>query len=48
LKRKVLHFPKTSVINKAQTRKLACQNCGKAGHVAERCYLKDKREVRVN
>jgi hypothetical protein len=28
--------------------KLVCSNCGKAGHAAAKCYLKDKRDVRVN
>ena len=28
--------------------KLVCHNCGKMGHVAARCYLKDKKEARVN
>ena len=28
--------------------KLVCHNCGKSGHVAARCYLKDKKEARVN
>jgi hypothetical protein len=28
--------------------KLVCHNCGKAGHIAAKCYLKDKKEVRVN
>jgi hypothetical protein len=28
--------------------KLVCSNCGKAGHAATKCYLKDKRHVRVN
>jgi hypothetical protein len=27
--------------------KLVCSNCGKTGHVAAKCYLRDK-EVRVN
>jgi hypothetical protein len=28
--------------------KLVCCNCAKAGHTAAKCYLKDKRDVRVN
>jgi transposase InsO family protein len=28
--------------------KLVCHNCGKAGHVAAKCYLKDKKDVRVS
>jgi len=28
--------------------KLVCSNCGKAGHTAMKCYLKDKRDIRVN
>jgi hypothetical protein len=28
--------------------KLVCSNYGKAGHVAPKCYLKDKKDVRVN
>jgi hypothetical protein len=28
--------------------KLVCHNCGKAGHIAARCHLKDKRDMRVN
>ena len=28
--------------------RLVCSNCGKAGHVAAKCYLRDKKEVRVN
>ncbi len=32
----------------AHQAKLVCHNCGKTGHVAARCYLKDKREARVN
>ena len=25
-----------------------CSNCGKTGHIAAKCYLKDKKDVRVN
>jgi len=25
-----------------------CSNCGKAGHLVAKCYLKDKKDVRVN
>jgi hypothetical protein len=32
----------------ARPGKLVCHNCGKAGHVAAKCYLKDKKDVRVN
>jgi hypothetical protein len=28
--------------------KLVCHNCGKAGNVAAKCYLKDKKDVRVS
>lgn len=28
--------------------KLVCSNCGKTGHIAAKCYLKDKRDARVN
>ena len=28
--------------------RLVCHNCGKAGHVASKCYLKDKKDVRVS
>jgi hypothetical protein len=28
--------------------KLLCSNCGKTGHTAAKCYLKDKKDVRVN
>jgi hypothetical protein len=28
--------------------RLVCHNCGKTGHVAAKCYLKDKKDVRVN
>jgi hypothetical protein len=28
--------------------RIMCNNCGKAGHIAAKCYLKDKRETRVN
>ena len=30
------------------TGKLARHNCGKTGHLATKCYLKDKRDVRVS
>jgi len=28
--------------------RLVCHNCGKAGHVAAKCYLKDKKDVRLS
>jgi len=28
--------------------KLVCSNCGKRGHIAAKCYLKDRKDVRVN
>jgi hypothetical protein len=28
--------------------RLVCSNCGKTGHVAVKCYLKDKKDARVN
>ena len=28
--------------------RVVCNNCGKTGHVAAKCYLKDKRDTRVN
>ena len=28
--------------------KLLCSNCGKTGHLATKCYLKDRKDVRVN
>jgi transposase InsO family protein len=28
--------------------KLVCHNCGKSGHIAAKCFLKDKKDVRVN
>ena len=28
--------------------RLVCHNCGKTGHVAAKCYLKDKKDVRVS
>jgi hypothetical protein len=28
--------------------RVMCNNCGKAGHIAAKCYLKEKRETRVN
>jgi len=28
--------------------RVACNNCGRAGHIAAKCYLKDKKEARVN
>jgi hypothetical protein len=32
----------------ANPRRLVCYNCGKAGHVPAKCYLKDKKDVKVN
>ena len=32
----------------AHLQELVCHNCGKTGRVAARCYLKDKKEARVN
>ena len=32
----------------AHLQELVCHNCGKTGLVAARCYLKDKKEARVN
>ena len=28
--------------------KLVCSNCGKTGHIVAKCYMKDKKDVRVN
>jgi hypothetical protein len=28
--------------------KVTCNNCGRTGHIAAKCYLKDKKEARVN
>jgi hypothetical protein len=28
--------------------RLVCSNCGKTGHIAAKCYLKDKKDARVN
>ena len=28
--------------------RVTCNNCGKAGHIAAKCYLKDKKDARVN
>jgi hypothetical protein len=28
--------------------RLECSNCGKTGHIAAKCYLKDRKDVRVN
>jgi hypothetical protein len=28
--------------------RLVCHNCGKTGHIAAKCFLKDKKEARVN
>ena len=28
--------------------RLVCSNCGKTGHVAVKCYLKDKKDARVS
>jgi len=28
--------------------KVVCHNCGKAGHVAANCYLKERKDIRVN
>jgi len=28
--------------------KVVCHNCGKAGHVAAKCYLKERKDIRVN
>jgi DNA-directed RNA polymerase subunit M/transcription elongation factor TFIIS len=28
--------------------KLVCRNCGRTGHIATKCYLKDNRDARVN
>jgi hypothetical protein len=30
------------------TGKLVCHNCWKTGHVADKCYLQEKRDVRVS
>jgi hypothetical protein len=32
----------------ASTGRLVCHNCGKAGHIAAKCYLKNWKDVRVN
>jgi hypothetical protein len=37
-----------SDIDRANPGRLVCHNCGKKGHVATKCYLKDKKYVRVN
>jgi len=28
--------------------RLVCHNCGKTGHVAAKCYLKEKKDIRLN
>jgi hypothetical protein len=28
--------------------KVVCHNCGKAGHVAAKCYLKERKDIRIN
>ena len=28
--------------------RVVCRNCGKTGRLARKCYLKDKKDVRVN
>jgi hypothetical protein len=28
--------------------RLVCSNCGKTGHIATMCYLRDKKDARVN
>jgi len=41
-------FSKNERYKNHSTESLRCSNCNKVGHVASRCYLKEKKDTRVN